>query len=624
MMRVLLRCVLVVGSAAFSVLGQGGAIPAEVRLGARVETLRRAWPVASMVVVADSPEAYLAGIAAWSPERRFPVLLDDGTHAAREDIARFVRAFAPERVRLLSHDAEWKTTREGVEYAVASAWGADDVPALREMWRAGGFVPPGLVVADESDPAWTAAAALAAGRGQTIVWTKAPPGRIGSRMDGPSLRLLRDAIEAHTRESGWSWDALGDDLEAVTLCMNVPTKVGDDEVLALTDVVGRGADGERWAYAGAIVGTASEAAYRAMCALFLQPSSAWLFDGYTGEGGFAAYDMAPAADLLEEHGMTLARAGRTPSGSLEWGNETVGGIDAGLVMVNSSGTRRRFSLAPGRAFGVDIPMLRTPATVYFIHSFSAQNLDDRSSIARAWLDQGAYFYVGSVDEPYLRAFVPPGLLARRLLAPAPMGAAVRVNAPQWKINVLGDPLLTLGPDAPVFAEAVDFEGLRSAEQELALAVQAADFDRAGRLLSMLGRDEDLMSLTWAVLEDDAAHVGTGLAGCAAMAAIRAKDVNFLMRLLTAMDRDLRQDPRFTNPLWGVVGPELATTDDPRVVQLAANSVRRARYAEDATLSARAMARTSGNEVASALLVRLIESAPDQKSRKELMDELGRY
>lgn len=623
-MRVWLLCVGVIVLLVPWAAAQDAGVPAEVRLGARVEALRRGWPVASMVVVADSPAAYLDGIAQWSPQRRFPVLLDDGSDAAREDIARFVRAFAPERVRLLSHVGKGRATRERIEKAVASAWDAEDTAALRGLWETHRFTPPGLVVVDEGDPAWAAAAALAAGRGQAIVWTEAVQGRIGSRMDARSLRLLSDAVEAFARESGWSWDALGDDLDAVTLCMNVPTKVGEDEILALTDVIGRGAQGERWAYAGVVLGTASEAAYRSMCALFLQPGSAWLFDGYTGEGAFAQYDMAPAADLLEERGFALARAGRTPSGALEWARDVSGGIEGGLVLVNSSGTRRRFDLAPGRASAVEIPLLRTPAVVHFIHSFSAQNLDDRSSIARAWLDQGAYLYAGSVDEPYLRAFIPPALLVRRLLAPAPFGAAARMKGPAWKINILGDPLTTFGPPAPRFDEAVDFDGLRSAERALAIALQEEDFDGAARLLALLGRDDDLVALARAVSADETARVGHELGGGAALAAIRARDIDLVVRLWTDIAPEFRKDPRFANPLWSVLEPALATTDDPRIVAIGADSVRRARYARDATLAARAGARTGGSDAAAALLARLIDGAPDARARKALAKELARY
>ena len=601
-------------------------MPPEVRLGARVETLRRAWPVAPLVVIAESPGAYLDAIGEWSPQRRFPVLLDDGTDASREDIARFVRAFAPERVRVHAIEDDQGFSREAIERAAAAAWDAPDEPARRALWVQHGFTPPGVVVADERDDAWPAAAALAAGRGEPIVWVQSPSGRAGSRMKANQQRDLTDAIEAAVRTWGWSWDTLGDDLDAVTLCLNAPTKTtgGDGEILALTDVIGRSFSGERWAFAGAIVGNESESAYRAMCALFLQPKDAWLFNGYTGGGAFQAYDTAPAGELFEKAGLALPFDGRAPRGAMEWAQEATGGVRAGLVCVNTSGTRRRFDLAPGRSYGVDIPLLHVPSAVHFIHSFSAQNLNDRSSIARAWLDQGAFVYVGSVDEPFLQAFVPPSLLARRLLASVPMGAAARVSGSAWKINVLGDPLYTLGPSARAFGEAIDFEGLSSSEQLLSAALAEKDFDRAGRLLAVLGRDSDVVELARAVLADEAQRVGAGLAGTATLAAVRTGDLDLVGRLWTALDPTQREDPRLLNPVWHLLEPALGTTSDARLVGLASASVRNGRYARDATLAARATARVDGDAAATALLTRLIEDAPDKKSAKQLTELLSRY
>ncbi len=606
--------------------GQGVDVPAEVKLGARVELLRRNWPVALMVVIADSPSAYAQAIGEWSPERRFPVLLDDGSDAAREDIARFVRAFGAERVRLYSGTDDDGVSRELIERSAANAWGAENTNVLRTLWDEVNFTPPGVVVADETNSAWPAALALAAGRGQPIVWAVAPRGRIGSRLTPREQQGLGDAIEAQLRGWGWSWDASGDEIDAVTICLHAPTKAtgGEDETLALTDVIGRSSTGGRWAWAGMVVGSESESAYRAMSALFLQPESAWLFNGYNRGGAFAAYDMDPAAEILQQAGMNLLRSGRPAGGRADWSIEGVAGVDAGLIFVNSSGTRRRFDLAPGRSLGVDIPLLHVPSAVHFIHSFSAQNLNDRASIARAWLDQGAFVYVGSVDEPYLTAFVTPGLLARRLLAPAPIGAAARVTSPPWKVNVLGDPLYTAGPPAPLFEGGVDFEGLRSAEDTLSGFLADKDFDGAGRLLALLGRDDDLIALAQAVLADDVADVGSELAAAALLAAVRARDAGLVGRLWTSLTPAQRQGPRLINPVWHLIEPVLGATDDGLVVGVAASGVRHARYAQDAKLAARATARLFGDQAAADLIQGLMESAPNEKIKRELAKEFARY
>jgi len=615
--------VLVVAS---GVSAQEAAIPAEVRLGARVETVRRNWPVAPLVVIADSPLAYLVGIAGWTPQRRYPVLLDDGSDASREDIARFVRAFEPERIELLSTGEGGAPSREAIAGAVAGAWGAESEEERQAIWKRRGFTPPGIVVADNDDGAWAGAAALAAGHGQPIVWVDAPRGRLGSRMRAPDLQSLGDAIEAAARTSGWSWDAMGDDLDSVTLCLNAPMKVADPggEVLALTDVIGRDSSGGRWAYCGQMIGDASESAYRAMCSLFLQPKEAWLFNGYNQEGGFVAYDTAPAAQLLQGYGLTLTCDGRHPAGAYEWAIEAIGGVRAGLVLVNTSGMRRWFDLAPGRAHGVDVPMLLTPAAVHFIHSFSAQNLSDDTSIARAWMDQGAFVYVGSVDEPYLRAFVPPKLLVRRLLAPSPLGVAARVKGKAWKITVIGDPLYTLGPRAEAHAGEIAIEGGASLDASLSSALGERDFERAARLLALAGRDRDVMELARAVSGDEEAKLGAELASASAFAAVRARDLDLVVRVWSSLDDPRRESPRLLNPVWHLAEPALRATEDPRLVGLVSSSVRKGRFAEDATHAARAAARVYGDEAAIALLTTMMDKAPGDRAKKELAKELSRY
>jgi hypothetical protein len=605
-------------------------VPAEALLGFRVESLRKSWPAASLVVIAESPAAYLSAIAEWSLERRFPVLIDDGTPAAREHIARFMRAFDPERVRLYTKDKPApQNTKTAVARAIASAWGAEgaDEQALRALWSELGHVPPGLILAAGADPAWPAAAALAAGRGQPIVWTDPVPGRLGGKIAPEHLTRLQDAAEAAARTSPWSWNRLGDQLDALTICLSAPSKVDADDdrgPRALSDVLGRTSAGERWAWTGVIHGSEAESAYRAMCSLFLQPESAWLFNGYSQGGNFAAYAVEGAAELLSEAGISLLNSGRPAGGRYDWTLEAMSGVDAQLIFVNSSGQRRWFDLAPGRASGVDVPMLLSPAAVHFIHSFSAQNIDDRRSIARAWLDQGAFLYVGSVHEPFLQAFVPPSALAERLLAPAPFAPSARQRGPAWKVHIIGDPLYTLGPDAPSFDGAIDFDGLRDVQTTLAAALAERDYDRAARLLAMLGRDEDLANLARAVASDDAGALGPELAEAGLLAAVRLGQVDLAIELHGYLPPDRRMAPIVAHPLWHLAEPLLTGEPDAQLARFVGRVVRQERYERDATLAARALSRVDGSEAAAALLARLMDGAPSEGVRRALADELTRY
>ena len=83
-----------------------------------------------------------------------------------------------------------------------------------------------------------------------------------------------------------------------------------------------------------------------------------------------------------------------------------------------------------------------------IHSFSAADPTDPQTIAGRWLSQGAFAYFGAVNEPFLLAFRPPGLVAALLAADVPFVAALRQGELEpfgfpWRLVYLGDPLYRL-------------------------------------------------------------------------------------------------------------------------------------------------------------------------------------
>src|SRR6185295_15618778 len=131
------------------------------------------------------------------------VLIDDGTPAAHENIARFVRGFRPAKV------VKWtvKDAKPGgfesadmatIQSCVARAWGLPSEKAnpgdLLDQWKKDGFTPPGLVVAQPGDTAWTAALALGAGRGQPIVSVKATKD-LNAEMPTADADAMEQAIE---------------------------------------------------------------------------------------------------------------------------------------------------------------------------------------------------------------------------------------------------------------------------------------------------------------------------------------------------------------------------------------------------------------------------------------------
>ncbi|MBX3386697.1 MAG: hypothetical protein KF768_09015 [Phycisphaeraceae bacterium] len=552
-------------------------LPPMLRLGARAGAMSQRIPAANVVLIAEDGESFLYAVSHWRLTKRFPVLIDDGSLASAQRIARFVRAYKPSsilRVRTPDEPAnagaadpdDRQDRAARMRRAIASAWTIrdEDEPIapenLGELWKQLGFEPFGVVVADAEDPTWPAAVALAAGHGQPVVWLTYPPGwgapgNIGGSLTADQLRELNEAIVQRLRADGRAFEGLGNDIDAITLCYDGPTKVmpsaADPGVhIALSDCIGRVFDeqqrptGARWAWCGQIVGgggtkgSESSAAYEAMCSLFLRPRMAWLFDGYEDKEPWNAFDMTRAATALEREGVRNVlddngRQGlddfRRRAAGIGWpwrdreaadrlrtdrGEEAVNreslpprrGIDAELVMVNTSGNPEFFDLRPGQGRVGDLPFLRHPAAIYFVHSWSAANLANNEFLAARWRQRGAYAYCGSVHEPFLQGFVPSPIVAARLAAGVPWGAAVRHEQSQpWKVLCLGDPLMLVRGNVPRLEGAgsgVTFPGLSDLHAEVAGALRERKFERALRLMGMLGRDRDAARLLAALIAEE--------------------------------------------------------------------------------------------------------------------------
>lgn len=606
-------------------------LPAPVRLGVRVEQVRRNLPVADAVMIVSEPTAYAEAIANWSIERRWPVLLDDGTDRSRENIARFIRAFEPSRVvRWTGSGRAWpdepEKIREIVSESVARAWGAPNYIGLPARFSALGFAPPGIVALSALDPAWPAGLALAAGHGQIVLWTETEPTDLSGTLDHAVYQALDSRIQDSLAATGLDWNRTGDTIDAVTLALNLPPKLETaNGIVALTDAIGR-FDGQlRYAWAGQITGTQSEAAYRAMCALFLQPSSAWLFNAYEPKEGFAAYSVGDAAEYLRSVGLTVDVDDYPASGLPEWRKRSARAVDAGLINVNTSGQRRFFELPGGRADAGEIPSLRRPALVHFIHSFSAQNVADVASIAPRWMDSGAYAYVGSVDEPTLAAFVRPNEFVQRMFAPAPLAAAARVSSPAWKIAVFGDPLHCFGPRAERVTPASGFETAVDLEDELARHREAGRRVPVARILSMLGRDADLIGEFRSAMEQNAEDVPPELADAALWAFIRSGLVDGVHEALPRMSRPGRSDQATLDAIWQALRASLeAPQPDNRAVAALMTVLRKRTYADDASAVADAARRLYGPAAARAVIERALESAPNARERERLQDALRNY
>ena len=609
---------------------QLGDMPARSLLGVRVRSLEQATGKARVVVIAPDGAAYAEQIRGWSLKVRYPVLIDDGSADARENIARFVRAYRPERVILApSADGGDTSARALVEGAVAGSWGADDIEGLEAVWERAGFVPAGAVVLSEQDPAWVGGLALAAARGQVLIWSGTERGRAGNVIEDSALEELRAVVARGLDSSGYSWKGLGDVIDSVTVSLSQPSRVtieGKKGHLALTDVIGRHADGGRFAWCGMVHGDAQWSAYRAMCALFLDVRSAWLFNGYPA--GFAEpFELGGMVEILEDAGVDVTYDSGNSATAGAWRTRCAGGVRADLVHVNTKGHSTWFDLIRGRAYGSDVPELVRPAAVHFIHSFSAQNVNPNQTIGARWLEMGAYAYVGSVHEPYLGAFAPGEALAGRLMREGtPWGAAVRVDGgPAWKINVFGDPLMVI-PNAVGGADtgSVDIDGGVELSDSMSAALRGGEYGAGVRALIMLGRDEDALRLVRALAGDDEKNVVGAVSEHALRAAVREGDDELFLWLYDRCGARVKGHRITRDLLWQVGRRMLDGAQSAQVAALLRGNIRDESADGDLEALAPIVARQGGSAAAAGMYDEVLSRQLPTNVQRRVEKDAKRY
>ena len=564
---------------------------AVLRAGLRAGLLRQAQRAIGFVVVVDDAPSYLNAISQWEGFVRFPVLWDDGSMEAREHIARFVRAYQPDTVLWLEDDGDWSFggTREerasSIERALArslSATQPDWRATLRAM-HAQGVVSPGVVLTDPGDAAWAAGLALAAGRLQPIGFMTKPAG-VWKPLEPGAADLIEREAERLAKETGRSWDTLGDEIDAVTLAMNTGTQIstgpGARDRLATSDRIGRrerNGSGERWAYCGQIIGDEARGVYQAMSALFLELDRGFVWDGYGGGEPWGRYDGTEAAGVLEERGVSV-EVHDMPSNRIDdWQRRMVnpigiGGDDEGgdagsalLMLMNTKGASTKFDLDGGvseEGRPGDLPMLGVPAVLHVVHSFSLQQPMNRRTVGGRLLERGVYAYAGSVDEPFLSGFLPTPMVARRLAAGASFGAAVRYDpSPQgaarggidpsrvWKIAVLGDPLVTMGSAGRRVSADVELEGLVDLDERVKARLGERDFAGVLHDLIVLGRDGDAARLAAALMRDQPESFTAEMARMVMPALQRARRFELMVDCYDRLDEAGRSDGIVLDTLW---------------------------------------------------------------------------
>lgn len=618
-------------------------IPWPSALGLRSLQVSRALPLADQVVLVPDGATYLDELAKWSPAGRWPVLIEDDVYAPL-----FIRAFQPARVIRRAAIGKGPESDEermaAMEAVVVGAFGGSvGENTIREAFDAQGYIPPGVVFAWPSDPAWTAAVALAAGRGQPLLWLDGQYGNATTTLTvGQSTELSR-RVESMVSTLGYSYAGLGDQIDAVTICRDVGSRAEMDRTsigrmpapeqfqegpVAITDLLGRNRQYGRWAFAGWIFGDETRCAYVAMCSLFLQRSDVHLFNTYPDRGSWAIYGIAEAATILRSGGFDVRSSAGERATEAGWLNLLPRGLNTDVFVMNSKGHGIDFDLFTGTAYTADVPILARPVALHLIHSWSLRNPRNRNTVGGRWLERGAYAYVGAAHEPLLGAFVTPKTLAERCLGFVPFLVAARhwtgpYSAP-WRINTFGDPLMVCAPPdqttieriAPTSGGAGDGTSLsEQAQDAMRRALEDDDaqaYAEAAAALELLGRDDLLIKL-WSAARQKG-H-GAAAARPALAAFFRAGDVD---RFMQAWEEVLQRDKLAVDMLWHLLMPRLGKGGKQDwLIQLQAN-IRRPQPQVDLRRLAPHLGNAFGRPHVSNVIQRELDKTEDQATRKKLI------
>lgn len=616
------------------------------RVGMRAHLFREAQVVADTVVIVDSPEAAAMAIGMWRGLFRFPVLIDDGSLLATENIARFVRAFGPSRVIRWSPSTvkEWpdETTaraRRLLEVLGGTMKDGEQPESMRvlvENIRQARSGPQGVVAVDPNDPAWIAGLALAAGRVQPMVFIEGTT-RVNQMMSGTEMRTMADMIQNQLRILDLKWGELGDEIDALTVVANVALRVGlgqdGDEEKALTDLLGRhrGGVGNRWAWAGVIIGDAPTSLYSAMCGLFIPAESAWLFDGYGRGDPWDLFDATSAGRMFAETAYRV-EVHDVPSNRVsDWRRAVGRGLSSDLILINSKGNMNFFDLSGEKAWCGDIPLLDRPAAVHIVHSWSARVPNSPRTVAGRWLEHGVYAYYGSIDEPFLQAFVPTPQVTARLLSGIPFGVAVRHDGtPPWKLNVLGDPLVTFVPDSKAgrrIGPDLPFGPLETPDtldEIITAAVRDSRFDEAIRSLTLAGRDEDAARLASALMRDKPEAFGNDAARWSVLPLYRTGRFDALAAAYSMLSPDHQKTLLLQDALWHAGRIMLERGPDTRVEGLMRRNLRIGQEEHDAIEIAERIAARAGPGEAVYFLEGVVPELPNERRKQPVVTAIRRY
>jgi hypothetical protein len=380
--------------------------------------------------------------------------------------------------------------------------------------------------------------------------------------------------------------------------------------VAVSDVVGRDQTGKRFAWTGWVFGSKAQSTYMAMCSLYLPRNAYWFCNTYPNSSPWATYGFGNFAEILPQYGIKAQSIGGTV-GQLQEADK--GGVTADVIMFTSKGNKDFLEMADERTAPSWLPILNTPTVLYFLHSWSLKDPQNKSTVGGTWLSHGVYAYMGSSHEPMLTAFVPPAEILRRTMSNIPFIPASRwfsdegMYAKAWRLNTIGDPLMLCGAKGSVTRILKPSEYSQGyidanvvAKEAMQYAVDHPNdeyFSKAIDSVTLIGMDKLAIGM-WNIAIDQSSQ-GDASASSVLPAMFRQQDETAfitafkLLRTPSRMEKDM---------LWHLVG-----TSDSTSLQLLIDNIRNPYSFDDLAVIADRIASTRG----SAAVLSII----DEKLRK---------
>ncbi|NQX95828.1 MAG: hypothetical protein HRT64_13080, partial [Erythrobacter sp.] len=191
-----------------------------------------------------------------------------------------------------------------------------------------------------------------------------------------------------------------------------------------------------------------------------------------------------------------------------------------------------------------------PTAMHIVHSFSLQRPFQRRTVGGRLLERGVYVYAGSIDEPFLNAFVPTPNIARRLGAGVAFGTAVRYDDGKvWKVAVLGDPLVTKGGAGQRIDAELAIDSMINLDTRSKERLKVGDYGGAMQDLMLLGRDEDVVRLANALIKDKPSAFTPDAAAASMPAMQREGDFIGMIDCYESLDTQGRKDGIMQDLLW---------------------------------------------------------------------------